>query len=269
MTVPISGTFNMFPLSNSTSIQGSVDAGGGTVPDNSNFDTIIAQSTPSLFHPTYAGTITALSQISSSLQYRGYPHIVNSINLKYSNSSAAAACIAQPSTKYVNSTPVRFDQASVVWTNSAGTTLANAGWYSANNISRYWNGSSFTTTVNCTGGGNVVYRYYIVGTGRQKNQFNSSWCASGGIGVGENISTSVYNTVGSNIAGTTDNVWYNSAAGTTVFSGNGYWYAISLSPNQTTNATPYTNSRQYTQIDSSGNALDAGEWQCAGTVTPY
>lgn len=85
MTVPITGTVNMFPLSDTNSIQGSVAQGGGTVPDNSDFDTIMNQSTVSYFHPTYAGNITALSQVSSSLQYRGYPNMptTNRFDNKY------------------------------------------------------------------------------------------------------------------------------------------------------------------------------------------
>mgnify|MGYP003647698099 CR=1 FL=1 len=271
MTVPISGRFNMFPLSNSTSIQGSVDAGGGTVPDDSDFDTIIAQSTPSLFHPTYAGTITALSQISSSCQYRGYPHIVTAASIRYA-SFQGSACTAQPSTYYINTTSsTRFDLATIIWSNSAGTTFANAGWYSNGTIRRNWDGSAFTTTVNCSSGNPVRYRYYISAQGSTSaagyptSDFQSVWCGSAGV----LLAVSVWNESNSNVAGTTDNIFYTSATGTGKFNGTGgssKYFCISTISGQNTNSIV---SKQYTQINNTGDGLDAGTWACNGNTFSY
>ena len=265
MTVPISGRFNMFPLSNSNSIQGSVDQGGGTVPDNSNFDTIIAQSTVSYFHPTYAGNITALSQISSSCQYRGYPHIVTAASIRYA-SFQGSACTAQPSTYYINTTSsTRFDLATIIWSNSAGTTFANAGWYSNGTIRRYWNGSAFTTTVNCSNNNPVRSLYYITGgNGIVPSDFQVNWCGGGGT----LLSTAVYNESSSNVAGTTDKTFYTSATGTGTYSGggSGRYYCISTISGQNTKTIV---SKQYTVINSSGVGLDAGLWSCGGDLFPY
>lgn len=277
MTVPISGRFNMFPLANSTSIQGSVDQGGGTVPDNSNFDTIIAQSTVSYFHPTYAGNITALSQISSSCQYRGYPHIVTAASIRYSTSSSSV-CTAQPGTKYINTTSsTRFDLATIIWSNSAGTTFANAGWYSniggggVTQIRRYWNGSAFTTTVNCSNNNPVRYRYYISAqdptsaAGYPTSDFQSVWCGSAGV----LLNVSVWNESNSNVAGTTNNIFYTSATGTGKFNGTGgssKYFCISTISGQNTNSIVW---KQYTQINSTGDGLDAGVWACNGGIFPY
>ena len=265
MTVPISGRFNMFPLSNSTSIQGSVDAGGGTVPDDSDFDTIIAQSTVSYFHPTYAGNITALSQVSSSLQYRGYPHIVTAASIKYA-SFQGSACTATSSTYYINTTSsTRFDLATIIWSNSAGTTFANAGWYSNGTIRRYWNGSAFTTTVNCGSNTPVRSVYYITGgNGIVPSDFQVNWCGGGGT----LLSTAVYNESSSNVAGTTDKTFYTSATGTGTYSGggSGKYYCISTISGQNTKTIV---SKQYTVINSSGVGLDAGLWSCGGDLFPY
>lgn len=276
MTVPITGTVNMFPLSNSNSIQGSVAAGGGTVPDNSDFGTIMNQSTVSYFHPTYAGNITALSQVSSSLQYRGYPHIVTSVSLRYA-AFRGSACTAQPSTYYINTTSsTRFDLATIIWSNSAGTTFANAGWYSNQGLSggtirRYWNGSAFNITETCSGGTPVRYRYYISAqdptsaAGYPTSDFQSVWCGSAGV----LLAVSVWNESNSNVAGTTNNIFYTSATGTGKFNGTGgssKYFCISTISDQNTNSIV---SKQYTQINSTGDGLDAGVWACNGGIFPY
>lgn len=275
MTVPISGTFNMFPLSNSTSIQGSVDAGGGTVPDNSNFDTIIAQSTPSLFHPTYAGNITALSQISSSCQYRGYPHIVTSAAIRY-HLSRGQVCTASSGAYYINTTSsTRFDLATIIWSNSAGTTLAPVGWYSntynSPQIRRYWNGTAFTITETCSGGIAIRYRYYISAQGSTSaagylpSEFQGDWCGSAGV----QLAVSVWSESNSNVAGTTDNIFYTSETGTGKFNGTGgssRYFCISTISGQNTNSIV---SKQYTQINNTGDGLDAGTWACNGNTFSY
>ena len=72
MGVPTSGNYNMFGTGNTT-IQGAIVQGGGNAASITNFDSLIAASTTFQFNSTYAGNITALSQVSSSCQYRGYP----------------------------------------------------------------------------------------------------------------------------------------------------------------------------------------------------
>tara|TARA_B100000902_G_scaffold395537_1_gene454331 strand:- start:67 stop:648 length:582 start_codon:yes stop_codon:yes gene_type:complete len=73
MTVVVSGSFSMFGTSNRT-IQGAIVQGGGSASSDTTFTQLISHSTVSKFHPTYAGNITNLNQISEATQYRGYPH---------------------------------------------------------------------------------------------------------------------------------------------------------------------------------------------------
>ena len=268
MTVPLTGTVNMFPLANSNSIQGSVDQGGGTVPDNSDFDTLMNQSTVSYFHPTYAGNITALSQVSSSLQYRGYPHIVTAVGLRYSI-FRGSACTAQPSTYYINTTSsTRFDLATILWSNSAGTTFANAGWYSNTNtpqIRKYWNGTAFTISETCSGTP-IRYRYYITGggSGYTTSQFSGTWCGASGV----NLATDAWSISDSNVAGTTNTTFYTTETGNTTITGggSGKYYCISTISGQNTKTIT---SKQYTVISSTGSGLDAGVWACNGGIFPY
>jgi len=78
MGVPTSGNFSMFGAtdgSDTTTIQGAIDQGNnGAVDGDTQFSELIAASDVNLFDPDYAGgTITNLSQITKSDQYRGYP----------------------------------------------------------------------------------------------------------------------------------------------------------------------------------------------------
>ena len=99
MGVPTSGTYNMFGTSNTT-IQGAITQGGGNSTSITDFDSLIAASTTWQFNSTYAGNITALSQVSSSCQYRGYP--ISTTNTYYNYRLWTIRCdlTSLPSTSY-------------------------------------------------------------------------------------------------------------------------------------------------------------------------
>jgi hypothetical protein len=75
MPVPISGAFNIFGTSNTT-IQGAiVEGGASSAASATDFNTLKSLSDVAKFNSTYAGSITSLSQVTNTLQYRGYPAI--------------------------------------------------------------------------------------------------------------------------------------------------------------------------------------------------
>jgi len=268
MTVASSGNFNMFGVTNGDnprSIQGAIHEGNpGSVTGDTQFSQLVAASTPSLFYPT--GIYTNVNQVSSSCQYRGYPHKVTASSLKYST-SRFAVCNNSSGTYYINtSSSTRFDLATLIWSNAAGTNLATAGWYSNGTIRKQWNGSAFTGTDNCSGGTVTRYRYYITGggTGYVTTQFQSVWCGASGV----LLNTEVWNESNSNVAGTTDKIFYTSSTGSTKVTGGGLgrYYCISTISGQNTNSIV---SKQYTVISSTGDGLDAGIWACNGGIFPY
>ena len=78
MAVPIGGSYKMFTTSSggaptSETIAGAIKDGGGSVDGLTSFTSLIAASNKDLFDTTYAGTITATSDVSASLQYQNYP----------------------------------------------------------------------------------------------------------------------------------------------------------------------------------------------------
>jgi hypothetical protein len=76
MTVPISGSFNMFDVLNPTSIAGAIYSHGGSVSGVDNFNGLIAQSVAAYFDPTYAGTITnPIVDVFNTEQFRNYPFV--------------------------------------------------------------------------------------------------------------------------------------------------------------------------------------------------
>ena len=273
MTVPSSGNFNMFGPTNGDnpkSVQGAIHEGNpGSVTGDTQFSQLVAASTPSLFYPT--GIYTNVNQVSSSCQYRGYPHKVTASSLKYST-SRFAVCNNSSGTYYINtSSSTRFDLATLIWSNSAGTNLATAGWYSNGTIRKNWNGSAFTGTENCSGGTVTRYLYYISsqgltsGAGYPPSSFQNTWCGGSGL----LLNTPVYNESNSNVAGTTDKIFYTSATGTGKFNGTGgttNYFCISTISGQNTKTIV---SKQYTQINSTGDGLDAGIWACNGGIFPY
>ena len=79
MPVPTTGTFKMFdseetsnPINSSIKGAQIYDA-SDPVTNVNNFAGLISSAQVSLFNPIYSGTITSLSDISSSLQFRDYP----------------------------------------------------------------------------------------------------------------------------------------------------------------------------------------------------
>jgi len=76
MTVPISGSFNMFDVLNPTSIAGAIYSHGGSVSGVDNFNELIAQSVAAYYDPTYAGTITnPIVDVFNTEQFRNYPFV--------------------------------------------------------------------------------------------------------------------------------------------------------------------------------------------------
>ena len=269
MTVPVTFPYNMFGAtdgSNPTSIQGAIDQGNnGSVDGDTRFAQLIAASTFSYFHPSYKDGATSISGINDSRQYRGYPHIVIQNSLRYSTSSSAV-CSNSTGIYYTDKAANRFTAANVIWSNSTGTTFATAGWYSNGTYRRYWTGTQFTTTALCSSGNPVRYRYYITGggSGYTTSQFSGTWCGASGV----LLATQVYNASNSNVAGTTDNIFYTTSTGSTTYGGGGLgrYYCISTISSQNTNSIV---SKQYTVISSNGSGLDAGIWACNGGIFPY
>jgi hypothetical protein len=79
MSVPINGNFDMFGITDET-IQGAIKEGiiyfnglTASIDTSTSFNNLISLSNITLFDPIYAGTITNISQITESIQYRNYP----------------------------------------------------------------------------------------------------------------------------------------------------------------------------------------------------
>jgi len=76
MTVPISGSFNMFDVLNPATIAGAIYSHGGAVSGVDNFNQLIAQSVAAYFDPTYAGTVTnPIVDVFNTEQFRNYPFV--------------------------------------------------------------------------------------------------------------------------------------------------------------------------------------------------
>ena len=102
MGVFTSGNFSMFGTSSRT-IQGAIVQGGGNASSDTTFTQLISHSTPSNFHPSYAGTITNLNQVNSAIQYRGYPYSGSGSATTYSYYIAAARLKSATSVSYFSS----------------------------------------------------------------------------------------------------------------------------------------------------------------------
>ena len=102
MGVFTSGNFSMFGTSTRT-IQGAIVQGGGNASSDTTFTQLISHSTPSKFHPSYAGTITNLNQVNSAIQYRGYPYSGSGSATTYSYYIAAARLKSATSVSYFTS----------------------------------------------------------------------------------------------------------------------------------------------------------------------
>ena len=102
MGVRTVGSFSMFGTS-TRSIQGAVVQGGGNASSDTTFTQLISHSTPSKFHPDFAGTITNLNQVNSTIQYRGYPYSGSGSATTYSYYIAAASLKSATSGSYFTS----------------------------------------------------------------------------------------------------------------------------------------------------------------------
>jgi len=77
---------------------------------------------------------------TSLLEFRNYGKTGVGINLGYSISSGAAACIASTTLRYTDTGDLNTSNA--VWTDSGGTSNAATGWYSNGSIHRFWNSTT-------------------------------------------------------------------------------------------------------------------------------
>lgn len=146
MTVPTSGSFNMFGSDNTT-IQGAIVQGGGSAGALTNFNALINASNPDLFDPLYAGDVISLSQVKESLQYRNYPLFYTTLtigtNLGGGFSSASNACSnsGSPATVYIDGGGAQgFYSAYIngkrLWANAARTIPFNGNnlWFKSSNL---------------------------------------------------------------------------------------------------------------------------------------
>ena len=174
MTVPVTFPYNMFGAtdgSNPTSIQGAIDQGNnGSVDGDTRFAQLIAASTFSYFHPSYKDGATSISGINDSRQYRGYPHIVIQNSLRYSTSSSAV-CSNSTGIYYTDKATIRFTTATVIFSNSTGTTFATEVYNASNsNVAGTTDNIFYTTsTGSTTYGGGGLGRYYCISTISSQN----------------------------------------------------------------------------------------------------
>ncbi len=76
MAVPVGGNFSMFGHTNNLTIAGAIVEGGAdsnTVSNTDNFNDLITLSDINKFDPLYSQGAAQLSEITQSIQYRGYP----------------------------------------------------------------------------------------------------------------------------------------------------------------------------------------------------
>lgn len=180
MPVPTSGNFDMFGGANTT-IQGAIVQGGGSAGSLTTFNNLINVSNVDLFDPLYSGGVLALTDVTQSQQYRGYPQFFTAVtigtNLGTGFSSSSNACTSSGSiaTVYIadgnaQSLYEAFINGKRLWANSALTTPYNGGnlWFKttggANNGDSFqvgtdgfiisWGGNCATTSspgVSCNG----------------------------------------------------------------------------------------------------------------------
>lgn len=153
MPVPTSGNFSMFGTANTT-IQGAINEGGGSAGAINNFNGLINASNVELFDPQFSGGLLGLTDVSESVQYRGYPKFFTAVTIGTNSgsgfSSASNACSSTGSiaTVYIsNGNNQSLYQAYIngkrLWANSALTTPFNGGnlWYKTTGGAN--NGDSF------------------------------------------------------------------------------------------------------------------------------
>lgn len=142
------------PNNTSFSLAEVCDEIGLTSSDRNLFD-CFQFANPSGFDPLYTGAKNSL------LNFRNYSHSIPTSSLSLADEkSASNACTryATPASRDIRYIPngQSFSNATQLFTNSTGTTNAPSNWYSNGSIARYWNGSSFTATENCSGAGSTT-----------------------------------------------------------------------------------------------------------------
>ena len=99
-------------------------------------------------------SFTATTFTSNTVAYARFSSgaSVNSIDLSYGGTSEQA-CAESPITFYTTGNASTWYQASHdLYSNSGGSTPALSGWYSDQTTVAYWNGSTFSSQVLCSGG---------------------------------------------------------------------------------------------------------------------
>jgi hypothetical protein len=90
---------------------------------------------------------SSLQSISQQIFLSYNSNIINACALNSSGPCTQIDDLICGDRKYINST--EFNNATTLHDNSARNILSPAYWYCDGTISRYWNGTSFTQTINC------------------------------------------------------------------------------------------------------------------------
>ena len=123
---------------------------------NSGFTATISANTGSVRTGTITVTSNGESVTATITQSAGVS--ISSVQLG-KNTTAQGACDSYVNnfrTTYYIPSGSSFHNATQLFSNSGGTTNATSGWYSNGDITRNWNGSSFTATDLCLGGGGGI-----------------------------------------------------------------------------------------------------------------
>lgn len=142
MPVPTSGNFSMFGTSNTT-IQGAIVEGGASGASSAtDFNTMKALADPNKFNETYAGEIIYYNQVTSSIQFRGYPQTSKALSIGtnlgsgFANSSTACTSAGNIGTVYVSDGGIQslysaYINGKKLWSNSTLTTTYNGNnlWF--------------------------------------------------------------------------------------------------------------------------------------------
>ncbi|QLG46061.1 hypothetical protein [Costertonia aggregata] len=139
MAVPNTTTFSLLDVCNEIGLTGS----------NRTLSNCFGSAIDSGFDNAHRGSKDRL------LNFRNYQHSISTSSLllvdEKSASNACARWSDTPTSRIVRYIPSgqSFNNATALYSNSNGTTLAPADWYSNGVVARAWNGSTFTFTQPC------------------------------------------------------------------------------------------------------------------------
>lgn len=130
MPVPNTTTFNL---------QNVVDEITGT---QTSLSACFTDAASSGFNPLYEGSKNNLLNFRDYAHPTGVPTTSISLGVGASSTSACSN-FPTPVTRYIAPQGSDFISATAIYTNSTGTILAAASWFSDGSVVREWNGSSF------------------------------------------------------------------------------------------------------------------------------